>query len=317
MKPVLESYASIDIPASLGSHQRAVAVQDYTTFRIGGRADILAQPQDETTLIAWVEWARSQDIPFFILGGGSNLLVSDRGIRGLVIMTSGLHTCRRLPDHESRPVVEIDAGTEVSQACRWCCQQGLAGLDFLYAMPGSIGGALWMNARCYGSEIAAVLQQVRYYVPGQGIRIYHHDPADWDYKLSPFQRPDRIILSARFVMQPEDPAAIQERMQEHEQDRIAKGHFRFPSAGSTFKNNYDYGKPTGKIIDELGLRGHEQGGARIAPYHGNIFINTGSATAADVRQLISEVQQIARQRVGVELEPEVLFVGDWPDTSPR
>ncbi|MFW6362869.1 MAG: UDP-N-acetylmuramate dehydrogenase [Spirochaeta sp.] len=310
--PEIDVLQNIEVPAHLGAFQRNVPLAEHTTIQIGGPAEIFASPADTETLKAWIAWARSIDIPHWILGGGANILVSDKGFPGIVLSTRNLNHCRidsRLNDGTC--VVELGAGTEVSAACNWACENGLAGLDFLYAMPGTIGGAVWMNARCYGSEIAAILESVQYLDPEHGLKEYHFRETDWAYKHSPFQAASMVLLSARFRLHAGDPQAIRQRMQQFRSDRTEKGHFRFPSAGSTFKNNYDYGKPTGIIIDELHLRGRKIGGAQIAPYHGNIFINTGNATATDMRRLITEVQEIARNTLGIDLEPEVLYVGDW------
>ena len=291
--------------------QQHVSLAAYTTLQIGGCADWFSIPTSSDELIAAVEWAASKKIPYFILGGGANILVSDQGFRGLVICTRELNNCSVVEHNNSHTLVDIDAGADVTQACEWCCRQELGGLDFLHSMPGTLGGAVWMNARCYGSEIADILHSVVYYTPGFGLERYTFAAGDWAYKKSPFQDSDRIILTVRLQLQHETADVIQKRMNTYSQDRIQKGHFRFPSAGSTFKNNYDYGQPTGKIIDELNLRGTAQGDAQIAPYHGNIFINTGNATAADMYSLITHVQQTVLERRGVELEPEIRFIGDW------
>ncbi|GAB6088999.1 UDP-N-acetylmuramate dehydrogenase [Spirochaeta dissipatitropha] len=285
-------------------------MKDYTSFRIGGPADLLAIPETEEQLSSLINWAAGKKIPWLVLGAGANILVSDKGIRGLTILSSKLQnfTITRKREYIS---LEIGAGMDVSRAAELCADEGLAGLDFLYGMPGSIGGAVWMNARCYGSEISGILKTVRCISSSEGIHTYHFHEGDWDYKLSPFQKSGVVILAAEFHLTEEDPENIRKRMKGHYEDRNTKGHFRHPSAGSTFKNNYDFGKPSGQIIDELNLRGKSIGGAQIAPYHGNIFINKGDATAADMKKLIDEVQKTVQEATGLRLDPEVQFIGDW------
>jgi UDP-N-acetylmuramate dehydrogenase len=241
------------------------------------------------------------------------------------------------------------AGTAVDAAVDAAAAAGLSGLEFLAGMPGTIGGAVWMNARCYEKSVSGVLVETDILIMGEaggpapggasvfsggGIpadglpadglpaddlpaddlparRTVPFNPADWGYKKSPFQGQNALILSARFSLARRDGAEIRREMEAHVQDRERKGHYRFPSAGSAFKNNRDFGRPTGKLIDELGLRGLAAGGARVAPFHGNIIINTGGASAADIRALMDEVAARVRAAAGLVLEPEILFVGEW------
>jgi UDP-N-acetylmuramate dehydrogenase len=175
-----------------------------------------------------------------------------------------------------------------------------------------------MNARCYGREIADVLVATEVIdFSGSGPR-YVQLPAvkeEFGYKKSPFQGRDMLILSASFRLTPGKTPDIRAAMDAHRADREAKGHYRYPSAGSVFKNNSSFGKPTGKIIDELGLCGLQKGGAQVAPWHGNIIVNTGNAAASDIRALVNEVAARVKAAAGLTLEPEILFVGDWGLTN--
>jgi UDP-N-acetylmuramate dehydrogenase len=184
-------------------------------------------------------------------------------------------------------------------------------MEFAFALPGSVGGAVWMNARCYEREVSDVLEFVDYLDVDVGQRrlAMRHD--DWAYKLSPFQAMRGVILRAGFRLAPAVPAKIEEQMQEHRKDREKKGHFLFPCAGSVFKNNRAFGAPTGVLVDSLGLKGRRIGGAQVAPFHGNIIINTGGATARDVLTLMELVENEVRIRLGFHLEREVLLVGEW------
>jgi UDP-N-acetylmuramate dehydrogenase len=245
-------------------------------------------------------------VPVFILGGGTNILVADRGIRGAVVDLSRLTGMRA-----DGTLVIAQGGTPISDVSEFALGQGLRGLEFAYSLPGSLGGAVWMNARCYGSEIGDVLENADYLDEDLLPRSYRMRRGDWSYKRSPFQDAGRAILSAGLRLAPGDRAEAQALMQAHRADRERKGHFLHPCAGSIFKNNRAFGAPTGQLIDSLGLKGTRIGGAQVAPFHGNIFINTGDANASDMRALIELVAREVRSRLGLALEREVILVGDW------
>jgi len=278
----------------------------HTSFRIGGPADVFLTPRSFDDLLLCLEIVKKNELPCFLLGGGTNILVSDRGIRGVVLSTAGL-ACISVTDE----ILTAQAGARVEDVCTTAADHGLSGVEFIHGMPGSIGGAVWMNARCYGSSISEVLERVE--VVGEDLALMgvSCDPSQFDYKRSPFQTMSGCIWQVRLHLRKGDRQAIRRKMMENHRDRVDKGHFTAPSAGSLFKNNRDFGAPTGKIIDELGLRGITCGGAAIAPYHGNIFINQHNATANDVLSLIRLAVETAARERGVRLEPEVRLVGDW------
>lgn len=282
---------------------------EYTTFRVGGPADALVTPGSPEEMSAVLAVCHAAGIPVTLLGGGANVVVSDRGIRGVVVRTARLNTIER----RDATTLYVESGADISAASARAAEEGVAGLDFIYAMPGSTGGAIWMNARCYDGEIAGILEDV-WWVPrtGGGVECYHARHEDFAYKVSPFQDGQRIIVAATFRLQPGIPADLWATMRHHEADRRAKGHFAAPCAGSVFKNNRDFGAPSGQIIDELGLRGFQVGGARVSDAHGNIIINTGHATATDIRRLTDHIQKAVHTARGFQLEPEVLFIGEWP-----
>lgn len=277
-----------------------------TSFRLGGPADLLAAPRTPEEAARIVTLCARESVPCFVLGGGTNILVSDKGVRGVVIdltLLSGLQA--------EGTLITALGGTPVSALSEFALSKGLAGMEFAYSLPGSVGGAVWMNARCYEREISDVLEFVDYLDPDIGSRRLAMRRDEWDYKVSPFQGMRGVILQAGFRLAPGNPRQIEDRMQEHRQDRERKGHFLFPCAGSVFKNNRAFGAPTGVIVDSLGLKGRRIGGAQVAPFHGNIIINTGGATAQDVRALIELVEDEVRRRLGFRLEREVLLVGEW------
>jgi len=289
---------------------------ELSTFKAGGPADCWLRPSGEgypAFTAALIAAARAGHIPVFILGGGANILASDSGIRGIVLDT-GAWTGEADGNHDEM-MLRFRAGTSLNDAAEIAANAGLSGLEFLAGMPGSIGGAVWMNARCYGREIADVLTAAEIIdFEGFDTPRYTQLPADkteFGYKKSPFQGRDVLILSASFRLTSGKPDDIRAAMKANRADREAKGHYRYPSAGSVFKNNPNFGKPTGQIIDELGLCGLQKGGAQVAPWHGNIIVNLGGATASDIRSLVEEVAARVKDAAGFTLEPEILFVGDW------
>jgi len=287
-------------------------MSEHTTFNVGGPADCRICPQTENFSAfssALIHRMRKEEIPVFILGGGANIVVSDKGIRGIV-----LDTCAWKGAAVENKIVSFNSGTSMDEAAEFAAACGLGGLEFLAGMPGTIGGAVYMNARCYGSEIADVLAwtQIIDFSAAEAPeekRVLANKSA-FGYKSSPFQGKDNLILSAAFNLKHADTNEIKSKMEKNRQDRQEKGHYRFPCAGSAFKNNHEFGKPTGQIIDELGLKGFQIGGAQIAPFHGNIVINTGNATAADIRALIDEAAAKVKTATGFILEPEILFIGE-------
>ncbi|MDR1400431.1 MAG: UDP-N-acetylmuramate dehydrogenase [Treponema sp.] len=282
----------------------------HTTFRVGGPADVWIQPDPAVFpqyAAALLHAARDEAIPVFILGHGANLVVSDTGLHGIVLDTSAWAGV-------SAPhLLRFRAGTAVDAAVEAAAQQGAGALAFLAGMPASIGGAVYMNARCYERSVADTLIEVEILDETFHQTIVPFKPQDYGYKKSPFQNRAVLILAATFRPEPRPPAEIWLEIEAHRQDRTRKGHYRFPSAGSVFKNNHAFGKPTGQIIDELGLRGLRSGGAQVAPWHGNIIINTGTATAADIRTLVDELITRVHAALSITLEPEILFV---PTTHP-
>ena len=287
---------------------------NHSTFRAGGPADCWLRPSGDGFPVfaaSLLQAAGAEQVPVFILGGGANILAADAGIRGIV-MDTGAWAGEAAQQREE--VVEFLSGTSLDTAAEIAAGRGLSGLEFLAGMPGSMGGAVWMNARCYGSEIADVLHETEIVDfsrnPPERRRL-SASKTEFGYKHSPFQSRKNLILSASFCLRHADENNIRAVMDSHRNDRESKGHYRHPSAGSVFKNNPAFGMPTGKIIDNLGLRGLRKGGAQVAPWHGNLIINTGGASAADIRHLVNEIARQVKAATGFALEPEILFVGEW------
>ena len=310
-----------------GKHSPSIRYDEpmsaHTTFKVGGKADVWVRPEKDifpdyaARLLAS---AREEGIPVFVLGAGANIVVSDRGIRGIVLDTGafrgiGKREERKIPGGESSLTtlfsVSVLSGTSVDGLTARLADRGLSGLEFLAGMPGSVGGAVWMNARCYEKSVSDVLIETEILDENFERQKIPFRPEDFSYKKSPFQGRETLILQARFAVQFRESQDIHSEMLNYRRDRTDKGHYRFPSAGSAFKNNHDFGNPTGKIVDQLGLRGLSIGGAQVAPWHGNIIINTGTATAADIRLLADEVARRVKEERGFDLETEILFVGEW------
>ncbi len=282
----------------------------HTSFRIGGPADLYLAPASLDELQSAVEILKREEIPCLHLGGGANLLVGDKGIRGAVVDLGGFRRMDRAPGG-----MEVQAGTPVDLACEQALAWGLSGLENFYGMPGTLGGAVFMNARCYESEFSQLVSQVTALGP-EGIEtLSARDMGPWAYKRSPFQPgalyEGRIILAARLGLERGHGERIGRCMVRRRIDRVEKGHYDHPSAGSMFKNDRSFGRPTGAILDSLGFKGRRIGDAAVSSRHANIFVNLGSAKAADMRLLVQTAQDEARRAFGFELEPEVLFVGEF------
>ncbi|MDR2078121.1 MAG: UDP-N-acetylmuramate dehydrogenase [Treponema sp.] len=294
---------------------------EHTSFKVGGPADLWIRPGGEIFpeyAALLLGEARREGIPVFILGGGANIVVSDRGIRGIVLDTGAytgeLGLGKQEKPFQSPPVVPLGfaAGTSMDEAAEAAAARALSGLEFLAGMPGSVGGALWMNARCYERSVSDLLTAAEYFDGDTGRReILEIRQEEFGYKKSPFQGKNRLILGGFFAVTPRPEGEIRAEMEEHRRDRKEKGHYRYPSAGSAFKNNRLSGAPTGKIIDQLGLRGLSEGDAQVAPWHVNIIINRGKARAEDIRRLVERIKLMVKEALGLDLETEILFTGDW------
>ena len=278
----------------------------HTTFGVGGPADAMVFPATVDDVKAVRALARAEGLPLFVLGKGANLLVADQGIRGLVVNLTALADWS-----VEKGFLRVQAGLEVSRAAEIGRDQGFSCLEFLNAMPSTIGGAVYMNARCYGAEVADVLDQVVILDESNCEVTVQFVRDQWAYKVSPFQNRDQIIVEARFRTKTADPATVEKIMNANAEDRRAKGHFRLPCAGSVFKNNHAFGEPSGVIIDRVGLKGLRRGRAVVSDWHANIIVNEGGASANDLRALILDVKEKVASATGFTLEEEVIYAGEW------
>lgn len=290
------------------------ALAPLTTMKVGGKAAVFVEPEDiPSAVFALSEFAKTEAKPF-ILGGGSNLIVSDSGFTQPVVCTRCIKDISIRETADTYTLVTAGCGAKTDDIVSFCAEHGIAGMQTFAGLPGSIGGACFMNARCYEKSISDIVYSVTYLDAQDSYKekIYQFDSKDWAYKHSPFTGGTKIIMQVTLKLNAPDKALTPSLCSEgnkYIEDRKQKGHFSYPSAGSVFKNNRSYGKPSGAIIDACGLKGLAVGGAQVAPWHGNFIINNGNATADDIRKLIQEIQKTVLEQTGFTLEPEVIFCG--------
>jgi UDP-N-acetylmuramate dehydrogenase len=275
-------------------------------MRVGGPADVLVVVRDVAALAAAVRLARLRAVPYVVLGRGSNVVVADGGIRGLVIL------CRAEGYRiEGRRLI-AEAGLPLARAATQAWRAGLSGLEFGLAIPGTVGGAVWANAGAHGSDVGAVLESATI-LRADGSEI--SEPAahlGLGYRESRLKHsPLELVLTATFALTPDEPVIIKRRLDDIRRWRREHQPLELPSAGSVFRN--PPGDSAGRLIDACGLKGQRVGGAAISPKHANFIVNDGQATAADVRRLAELARSEVARRFGVGLAYEIQFLGDWQE----
>lgn len=284
----------------------AEPMKNHTTFRIGGPADALALPKTPEEVAEVVRFCHEHAQPYYVLGNGSNLLVSDEGYRGLV-----LQLYRNFNDIQvNGETITVQAGAMLAAVARTAYQTGLTGLEFASGIPGTIGGAVVMNAGAYGGEMKNVLKEVTVLTKEGEVLAIPAKALELGYRTSVIPKNGWIVLGAVLQLKKGDQEQILARMEELKEQRITKQPLDLPSAGSTFKRPEGYF--AGKLIMDAGLRGFTVGGAQVSEKHCGFVVNRGDATAADVWELICEVKRRVKEMTGVELEPEVKLLGDFP-----
>ncbi len=281
--------------------ERDVALSRHTSFRIGGAARRLAFPETAQQLLVLWEAAKACGVAPFILGKGTNLLVADEGVDTLVIKTERMNGLRQV-DAET---LEADAGVSLARFATFAQQLQLSGLEFAHGIPGSLGGAVYMNAGAYGGEMKQVITEVTALYP-DGLRRMSVEDCGLSYRHSTFCDDGGVVISARVRLKKDDGVAIRARMEELMARRKQSQPLEYPSAGSTFKR--PVGNFAGTLIEKTGLKGLTVGGAQVSEKHAGFVINIGGATCADVQGLIAEVQRRVREATGIELEPEVKMI---------
>ena len=278
----------------------------HTTFRVGGPARYYLIPQTTGEVRAAMDFADARQLPFMIVGNGSNLLFADREYHGVVIEI-GEHFSE-LSVHEDG-VVTVKAGIRLSSMAARLAKLGLTGFEFAGGIPGTVGGAITMNAGAYGGEIKECLREVTVMTAEGELKTLPAEELQLSYRHSILQEENDVVLSGTFVFQPGKPEEITAKMQELNEKRREKQPLEFASAGSTFKRPEGYF--AGKLIEDSGLRGYRIGDAQVSEKHCGFVINRGEATASEIHSLIVHVQRVVREKFGVELETEVRLIGDF------
>lgn len=280
-----------------------VKLAPYTTFGIGGAARYFYEPTNEEEVIRALEEIRDLGVPYFVLGNGSNLLVSDEGYDGAI-----LHLARdfgRIWREGNR--VHAQSGALLAQAARFAAREGLSGLEPMSGIPGSVGGAVTMNAGAYGGETKDVIERVRV-LTKDGVREYTNEEMRFSYRHSLITDEGGIVLEATYLLEPDEPEAIFARIEDFAARRNAKQPVEMKSAGSTFKR--PEGHFAAKLIEDAGLKGFRYRNAGVSAKHAGFVVNYGDATAEEVLATIKMVQKIVYERFGVRLEPEMKTLGD-------
>ena len=283
--------------------RREEPLSRHTTFRVGGPAEYLVTPQI-AQIPQVVELCRRYDLPLTVIGNGSNLLIADGGLRGVVMEIGKAASGIRVIDEAD---LAVSAGSLLSETAAFAAKEGLAGMEFAAGIPGSLGGAVVMNAGAYGGEMKDILSGVRVLTQRGEIRVRPADELDLSYRHSRMMDEQDIVLEARLNLTQDSTAVIRARMEELRKKRVEKQPLEYPSAGSTFKRPEGYF--AGKLIEDAGLRGFRVGDAQVSEKHCGFVINRGAATAAQILELMQEVQRRVREHSGVDLEPEVRLLG--------
>ena len=297
--------------AAPGRVREKEILASHSSFRTGGPADLFIEVCDREELTKVMDLLAQSQTEVFLLGRGTNLLIGDGGYRGAVVTM-----CAPAGTETALNRVEVDgtmlragAGASLLKIAMAARDAGLAGFEFAAGIPGSLGGAVMMNAGAYGGEMKQVVRSVDVLYPGKEVRTYSGDEMEFGYRTSRLKREDGIVLAAAIELAPGDKQAITDRITELAQQRKDKQPLEFASAGSTFKRPEGYF--AGKLIQDAGLKGFRVGDAQVSEKHAGFVINRGNASAAQIRKLIEEVQRIVLEDAGVQLEREVIFLGEF------
>jgi UDP-N-acetylmuramate dehydrogenase len=287
----------------------------HSSYRIGGPADLFVRVESQDELCRVVALARERQVPYFLLGAGTNILVSDKGIRGLVIENRARGS--RIEVREEGAILWAEAGVLLKDLAEESVRRGLAGLEWAVGIPGTVGGAVVGNAGAYGGYVSDILTQVTVLRTNGGTQEIMAEELEFGYRTSRFKAPNRereaampVILAAQFKLQPESVRVLRERVAEYAHRREARQPSE-PSAGSVFKRTAQY--PAGFLIEQAGLKGKRIGDAQISSKHANFIVNLGQARASEVKALMDRAREAVHKQFGIELELEQELVGEWDD----
>ena len=276
----------------------------HTTFRAGGKADYLVMPSNEEQVRDLVLLLKKENVPYYVMGNGSNLLVRDQGFKGVIIQIARKMNQIRVEGE----TIYAQAGALLSKIAAQALGEGLTGFEFASGIPGTLGGAVMMNAGAYGGEMKQVIVNACVLTSAGEIAVIPADLMELGYRTSVFAKNQDIILCAQLKLEYGNEAVIREYMDELKEQRVSKQPLEYPSAGSTFKRPEGYF--AGKLIQEAGLRGFQVGGAQVSEKHCGFVINKDHATATDILSLMEQVSDKVEEKFGVRLEPEVKIIGE-------
>lgn len=283
--------------------RRGAPLSEECTFRIGGPADLIAYPGSRGELALAVCRARQEGLPLLILGRGSNMLFDDEGFRGVIIRLG--RPFSRI-EEEEEGILSCESGLMLSALCEHALQRGLTGLEFAYGIPGTVGGAIYMNAGAYGGEMKDVLLSAEHLEQSGSFGSLMGEAMELSYRHSAYSGGDRVITGGRLRLQPGDPSEIRARMDDYMNRRRTKQPLEHPSAGSTFRR--PEGNYASALIDQCGLKGRRVGGAVVSEKHAGFVVNDGGATAADVKELIRIIQEEVADKTGYHLDCEIRII---------
>jgi len=274
----------------------------WTTWRVGGPAQYLVFPSSVEKVVGVIKIAKKNNVPVIVLGNGSNVLVKDSGIKGIVINTAKLERIS-----VQGTIISAEAGNTMPQLAKYAMQNSLTGLEFSVGIPASFGGAILMNAGAWGKSLGDVIKEVKIVNMEGEVKVLSREQMNFNYRESSFKKGAQVIVGGNLKLAQGDAVKIKNLMTFHQQNRIEKQPLRLPNAGSVFKNPEGYA--AGYLIESVGLKGFNMGGAKISDKHANFIVNTGSATAEDILNLMDKAVHCVENFYGIHLEPEISILG--------
>ena len=303
-REILEQYLNEAVQDGRLSFKNDLPLSTVSSFKVGGNAAFCIYPYSKDELASLCALCRSISAPFIVVGNVSNLVFDDSGYEGAVLFTSEINKIRI-----EGTTVNADCGTMLSRLCTEAAEQGLSGIEFAYGIPGSVGGAVFMNAGAYGGEFKDVIKSVTYYdAEADEFCTIGNEDCCFGYRTSIFHDKNKIILSVILKLERSDKDAVLSLMHDYLQRRKDKQPLNYPSAGSVFKRPEGYF--AGKLIEDSSLKGYTIGGAQVSEKHAGFIINAGGATCADIKALVKHIQMVVKEKFSVDLECEIKFISD-------